>query len=73
MTMALLVAYYIFDVPIRGSLVLLYGLSLLLMGGTLGIGTLVSAASRTVPQAMPLAGGLHAGCRALPEAVRLSP
>jgi ABC-2 type transport system permease protein len=55
MTMALLVAHYVFDVPIRGSLVLLYTLSLLFMWGTLGIGILVSAASRTVPQAMQLA------------------
>ncbi len=55
MTMALLVAHYVFDVPIRGSLVLLYVLSLLFMAGTLGVGILVSAASRTVPQAMQLA------------------
>jgi ABC-2 type transport system permease protein len=55
MTMALLVARFVFDVPIRGSLVLLYVLSLLFMWGTLGVGILVSAASRTVPQAMQLA------------------
>ena len=55
MTMALLVARFVFDVPIRGSLVLLYALSLLFMWGTLGIGIFVSAASRTVPQAMQLA------------------
>ncbi|HXH81610.1 MAG TPA: ABC transporter permease, partial [Candidatus Tectomicrobia bacterium] len=55
MTMALLVARLVFDVPIRGSLVLLYALSLLFMWGTLGVGILVSAASRTVPQAMQLA------------------
>jgi ABC-2 type transport system permease protein len=55
MTMALLVAHFVFDVPIRGSLPLLYLLSLLFMWGTLGIGILVSAASRTVPQAMQLA------------------
>jgi ABC-2 type transport system permease protein len=55
MTMALLVARWIFDVPIRGSLPLLYALSLVFMLGTLGIGILVSAASRTVPQAMQLA------------------
>jgi ABC-2 type transport system permease protein len=54
-TMALLVARFGFDVPIRGSLVLLYALSLLFMWGTLGVGILVSAASRTVPQAMQLA------------------
>ena len=55
MTMALLVAYFVFDVPMRGSLLLLYALSLLFMWGTLGIGIFVSAASRTVPQAMQLA------------------
>jgi ABC-2 type transport system permease protein len=54
MTMALLVAYFIFDVPIRGSLVLLYVLSLVFMMGTLGIGIYVSTAARTVPQAMQL-------------------
>ncbi|MBI1846321.1 MAG: ABC transporter permease [Candidatus Rokubacteria bacterium] len=55
MTMALLVAHFVFDVPIRGSLPLLYALSLVFMWGTLGIGILISAASRTVPQAMQLA------------------
>ena len=55
MTMALLVAHYVFDVPVRGSLLLLYTLALLFMWGTLGIGIFVSAASRTVPQAMQLA------------------
>ena len=55
MTMALLVAHFVFDVPIRGSLPLLYALSLLFMSGTLGIGILISTASRTVPQAMQLA------------------
>jgi len=55
MTMALLVARWVFDVPIRGSLVLLYALSLVFMFGSLGIGIFVSAVSRTVPQAMQLA------------------
>src|SRR5215831_12814305 len=54
MTMALVVAHVVFDVPIRGSLPLLYGLSAIFMFGTLGIGIFVSAASRTVPQAMQL-------------------
>src|SRR2546426_9094699 len=54
MTMALVVAHFVFEVPIRGSLALLYGLSAVFMWGTLGIGILVSAASRTVPQAMQL-------------------
>ncbi len=55
MTMALLVAHFIFEVPIRGSLMLLYVLSIFFMWGTLGVGILVSAASRTVPQAMQFA------------------
>jgi ABC-2 type transport system permease protein len=55
MTMALVVARFVFDVPIRGSLGLLYALSLLFMWGTLGVGIFVSTASRTVPQAMQLA------------------
>ena len=55
MTMALLVAHFVFDVPIRGSLPLLYALSLTFMFGTLGIGIFISAAARTVPQAMQLA------------------
>jgi ABC-2 type transport system permease protein len=55
MTMALLVARFVFDVPIRGNLVLLYGLSAIFMWGTLGVGIFVSTASRTVPQAMQLA------------------
>jgi len=55
MTMALVVAHFVFDVPIRGSLPLLYALSLVFMMGTLGIGIFVSAASRTLPQVMQLA------------------
>jgi ABC-2 type transport system permease protein len=55
MTMALLVARFVFDVPIRGSVALLYGMALLFMWGTLGIGIFVSTSARTVPQAMQLA------------------
>ncbi|HUO64672.1 MAG TPA: ABC transporter permease [Terriglobales bacterium] len=54
MTMTLLVAHYVFDVPIRGSLALLYALAAAFMLGTLGIGIFLSAVSRTVPQAMQL-------------------
>ena len=54
MTMTLLVAHYVFDVPIRGSLTLLYVLAAAFMLGTLGIGIFLSAVSRTVPQAMQL-------------------
>ena len=55
MTMALVVARFVFDVPIRGSLTLLYLMAAAFMLGTLGIGIFVSAVSRTVPQAMQLA------------------
>ena len=55
MTGALLVAHFVFDVPIRGSLLLLYALAAVFMMGTLGIGIFVSTASRTVPQAMQFA------------------
>ncbi|MGH7357030.1 MAG: ABC transporter permease [Candidatus Rokuibacteriota bacterium] len=55
MTMALIVAHFVFDVPIRGSLPLLYALSLTFMFGTLGVGIFISAVARTVPQAMQLA------------------
>ena len=55
MTGALIVAHFVFDVPIRGSLLLLYVLSAVFMMGTLGIGIFVSTASRTVPQAMQFA------------------
>jgi ABC-2 type transport system permease protein len=54
MTLALLVAHYVFAVPIRGSVGLLYAVSALFMMGTLGIGIYVSTLSRTVPQAMQL-------------------
>ena len=54
MTMTLLVARFAFDVPIRGSLALLYLLAAAFMLGTLGIGIFLSAVSRTVPQAMQL-------------------
>jgi len=54
MTMALIVAHYVFDVPIRGSLTLLYVLAAAFMLGTLGVGIFLSSVSRTVPQAMQL-------------------
>jgi ABC-2 type transport system permease protein len=55
MTMLLVVAHVVFDVPVRGNVGLLYALTLLFMLSTLGIGLLVSTVSRTVPQAMQLA------------------
>jgi ABC-2 type transport system permease protein len=54
MTLALVVAHYVFAVPIRGSVALLYAVAAVFMLGTLGIGIYVSTMSRTVPQAMQL-------------------
>jgi ABC-2 type transport system permease protein len=54
MTLALAVAHYVFHVPIRGSVPLLYVVSAIFMLGTLGIGLFVSTVARTVPQAMQL-------------------
>jgi ABC-2 type transport system permease protein len=54
MTMALLVAHFVFEAPIRGSLALLYALSAVFMLGTLGVGIYLSAVARTVAQAMQL-------------------
>ena len=46
------IAAYWFDVPIRGSLVLLVGATSLYLMSTLGIGLLISTISRTQQQAM---------------------
>ncbi|MDQ7842170.1 MAG: ABC transporter permease [Armatimonadota bacterium] len=55
MTLALLIGAYWFRVPIRGSLALLYGLTLVFYLATLGQGILVSTVSRTQRQAMQAA------------------
>jgi len=54
-TLALLIGAYWFKVPIRGSLTLLYGLTLVFYLATLGQGILVSTVSRTQRQAMQAA------------------
>jgi len=54
MTLALAVAHFVFGVPIRGSLALLYLLSALFMLGTLGVGIYISTVASTIPQAMQL-------------------
>lgn len=51
-TLALLIAVYWFKVPVRGSLLLLYGLALIFYLATLGQGILISTVSRTQRQAM---------------------
>ena len=54
MTLALGVAHFVFDVPIRGSVPLLYLLSLVFMMGTLGVGIFISTLARTIPQALQM-------------------
>jgi ABC-2 type transport system permease protein len=51
-TLALVIAAFWFRVPIRGSLLLLYGLALLFYMASLGQGILISTVSRTQRQAM---------------------
>ncbi|HEU4797344.1 MAG TPA: ABC transporter permease [bacterium] len=51
-TLALVLGAFWFKVPIRGSLVLLYGLALIFYLTTLGQGILISTVSRTQRQAM---------------------
>lgn len=54
MTFALVFGVWIFDIPIRGSLFLLYFLSLFFIMGTLGLGILLSTIARTQAQAMQM-------------------
>lgn len=51
-TLALVIGAFWFKVPIRGSLLLLYGLTLIFYLATLGQGILISTVSRTQRQAM---------------------
>ncbi len=51
-TLALVIGAFWFKVPIRGSLLLLYGLALIFYMATLGQGILISTVSRTQRQAM---------------------
>ncbi len=55
MTFALVFGVWFFDIPIRGSLPLLYFLSLFFIMGTLGLGILLSTIARSQHQAMQLA------------------
>jgi len=54
-TLTLLLASGWFHMPIKGSLVLLYALSLTFFFSTLGVGTLISTVSKTFQQATQLA------------------
>jgi ABC-2 type transport system permease protein len=51
-TLVIIVATLWFGVPIKGSIMLLYGLSLLFILNTLGLGLLISTVSRNQQQAM---------------------
>lgn len=53
--LALVVGTYVFDVPIRGSIALLFGATLVYLITTLGLGLLISTVSQTQQQAF-LAG-----------------
>ncbi len=55
MTLALVFGVWAFGIPVRGSLILLYFLSLFFIMGTLGLGILLSTIARTQQQAMQLA------------------
>ncbi|PWB79997.1 MAG: ABC transporter permease [Candidatus Methylomirabilota bacterium] len=55
MTLALVFGVWVFDIPVRGSVVLLYFLSLFFIMGTLGLGILLSTIARSQQQAMQLA------------------
>jgi ABC-2 type transport system permease protein len=54
MTVILLIGHYVFDVPIRGSVPLLYAIALPFVVASLGVGLLISTAVRTQGQAMQL-------------------
>ena len=53
-TLALVVGYVIFDVPVRGSLLLLYGLTTLFVLASLSLGVFVSTIAQTQMQAMQM-------------------
>lgn len=54
MTLALAFGVWFFDIPVRGSLPLLYFLSLFFILGTLGFGILLSTVAKTQQQAMQM-------------------
>ncbi len=55
MTLVLVLGRLFFDVPVRGSLLLLYSVTLLFVVASLGLGLVVSTIARTQAQAMQLA------------------
>ncbi|MGH7713587.1 MAG: ABC transporter permease [Gemmatimonadaceae bacterium] len=54
MTVVILLGHFVFDVPIRGSVALLYGVGLFFIVASLGLGLLVSTLVRSQVQAMQL-------------------
>ncbi|HTP58154.1 MAG TPA: ABC transporter permease [Spirochaetia bacterium] len=54
-TVVMIASFLLFGIGVRGSLLVLYGLSLLFMLSSLGIGLFVSTVSRTQQQAMMIA------------------
>ena len=57
-TVALIVGYFIFHVPINGSLLLLYILTIPFMLAALGLGMLISTVARTQDQALLMSFGI---------------
>lgn len=53
-TLALVVGVLVFDVPLKGSIVLLYGLTTLFIIASLSLGVLISTVSKTQMQAMQM-------------------
>jgi len=54
MSVILLLGVTFFDIPVRGSLLLLYGLALVFIVASLGVGLLISTVARSQAQAMQL-------------------
>jgi ABC-2 type transport system permease protein len=54
MTLVLLVGHYVFDVPLEGSLGLLYGLSAVFIAVSLALGLVFSTVAKTQQQAMQM-------------------
>ncbi len=52
MTFMLIVAFFIFDVHVKGSLLLLYGLTGLYLAGNMGIALIISGSAETQQQAL---------------------
>src|SRR5690606_31124638 len=54
MTVILTLGWLIFDIPLRGSLLLLYALTFAFITASLGVGLFISTLARTQAQAMQL-------------------